>query len=85
MDAEVKKLDAQPLWDAFAVREDLSSKKTYWTRVGRAFINSDGSYNIYLDAIPLGGKMQIRPHVDKPLQGDLPLKRPEPWTGAQHQ
>ena len=34
--------------------------KTYWMRIGSAFINNDGSTNVYLDAFPANGKLQIR-------------------------
>ncbi len=34
--------------------------RTHWMRVGSAFINSDGSTNVYLDAFPANGKLQIR-------------------------
>lgn len=34
--------------------------KTYWMRVGSAFENVDGSTNVYLDAYPANGKLQIR-------------------------
>ncbi len=34
--------------------------KTRWMRIGSAFINSDGSTNVYLDAYPANGKLQIR-------------------------
>ncbi len=35
-------------------------KKTFWTRVGTAYTNRDGSTNVYLDVTPLNGKLQIR-------------------------
>ncbi|MBS2024891.1 MAG: hypothetical protein JST92_21040 [Deltaproteobacteria bacterium] len=35
-------------------------ERTYWNRIGSAFMNKDGSINVYLDALPLGGKIQIR-------------------------
>ena len=35
-------------------------EKTFWMRIGSAFINSDGSTNIYLDAYPSNNKLQIR-------------------------
>lgn len=38
--------------------------KTFWIRVGNAFINRDGSTNVYLDAYPTSGKLQIRPFDD---------------------
>lgn len=35
-------------------------EKTFWMRVGSAFVNRDGSLNVYLDANPINGKLQIR-------------------------
>ena len=43
--------------------------KTYWMRVGSAFANNDGSTNVYLDAYPANGKLQIR-EADEPADGD---------------
>ena len=34
--------------------------KTFWLRVGNAFLNKDGSTNVYLNAYPANGKLQIR-------------------------
>jgi hypothetical protein len=34
--------------------------KSFWLRVGTAFENRDGSLNVYLDAIPINGRLQIR-------------------------
>lgn len=34
--------------------------KTFWIRIGNAFINRDGSTNVYLNAYPTSGKLQIR-------------------------
>lgn len=39
--------------------------KSYWTRVGSAFENKDGSMNIYLNALPINGKLQIRDKKEK--------------------
>ncbi len=36
------------------------TSKTYWLRIGSAFINRDGSTNVYLDAYPSNGRLQIR-------------------------
>jgi hypothetical protein len=63
MEAAAQRSETTP-WDALALREDPITKKTYWTKVGRAFLNSDGSYNILMDALPLSGKLQIRPHKE---------------------
>lgn len=34
--------------------------RSFWTRVGVAFDNRDGSITIKLDALPLSGVLQIR-------------------------
>jgi len=34
--------------------------KDLWLRVGSAFPNRDGSMNVFLDAMPVNGKLQIR-------------------------
>lgn len=46
--------------------------KTYWMRIGSAFINKDGSTNVYLDAYPTDRKLQIRDLDPRDLQ---PRKR----------
>jgi hypothetical protein len=45
-------------WAAYNVVE--RNGRRFWNRVGSAFHNRDGSMNIYLDSLPLGGKIQIR-------------------------
>ena len=37
-----------------------NKKRTRWTRVGVAFENRDGSFNIELDALPVSGRLQMR-------------------------
>ena len=34
--------------------------RTFWNRIGVAFTNKDGSINVKLDALPIGGTLQIR-------------------------
>jgi hypothetical protein len=36
------------------------TNRTYWMRIGNAFLNRDGSTNVYLDAYPANGRLQIR-------------------------
>lgn len=31
-----------------------------WTKVGEAFVNRDGSLNLYLDLIPINGRLHVR-------------------------
>jgi len=33
---------------------------TVWVRVGKAVENRDGSINVYLDALPIDGKLHVR-------------------------
>jgi hypothetical protein len=42
----------------FAITE--RGEKSYWTRVGVAYTNRDGSINLNLDALPVSGRLQIR-------------------------
>lgn len=41
--------------------------KSYWNRIGVAFVNSDGSLNVKLDAVPVDkdATMQIRDYVPR--------------------
>ena len=38
--------------------------RTFWPRIGIAFENADGSVTVKLDAIPVGGKLQIQDRRD---------------------
>ena len=37
--------------------------KKFWNRVGVAFVNSDGSINVKLEAVPVSGEIQIRDYT----------------------
>ena len=52
--------------------------KTYWMRIGNAFQNLDGSTNVYLDAFPANGKLQIRDLDER----DEAKRAPEPPPGG---
>jgi hypothetical protein len=40
--------------------------KTRWVGVGSAFTNKDQSINIYLDVLPVNGRLQLREWEDSP-------------------
>ena len=42
----------------FAVTE--RGDKSYWTKIGVAFVNRDKSITVQLEAFPVSGKLQIR-------------------------
>lgn len=46
-------------WDAFQIIEREGSK-AQWNRIGVAFRNKDSSINVFLDAFPKDGKVQLR-------------------------
>jgi hypothetical protein len=43
--------------------------KTWWLRAGAGFVNKDQSINLYLDVLPVNGKLQIREWDDAPWKG----------------
>jgi len=43
--------------------------KDLWLRVGSAFPNRDGSLNVFLDAMPVNGKLQIREYQPRDSAG----------------
>jgi len=48
-------------------------EKKFWSRIGAAFQNQDGSVNVLLDALPMNGELQIRDPQpkDRPDARDL--------------
>jgi hypothetical protein len=45
----------------YAVPESKDGEKKFWPKIGIAFANRDGSFNLLLDALPLGtNKLQVR-------------------------
>lgn len=49
-------------WFTYTVVERDSKK--YWVKVGIAYRNRDGSYNIKLDAVPVNGTLHIRERAE---------------------
>jgi hypothetical protein len=43
--------------------------KTYWNRGGISLPNRDGSWNVYLDVLPLDGKLQLRDFDEEDRRG----------------
>lgn len=54
--------------------------RSYWNRVGVAFVNSDGSLNVKLEAVPVTGEMQIRDW--SPRDEATPLPGPRSTGGS---
>lgn len=49
----------------FAVRD--SNGKSHWIRAGTAWRNRDGSLNVFLEVLPLDGKLHIREALPEDL------------------
>ncbi len=69
---------AQPLHIVYGLTP--SDRGTRWIRIGVAFINRDGSETVYLDAVPLSGKLQIREESRKAESEKEPPPTPENET-----
>lgn len=50
--------DKREMMFAYTVTE--RGGRTFWTRVGVAFTNRDGSVTVRLDAVPVSGKLCLR-------------------------
>ena len=48
-----------------------NGEKAFWQKVGRAHVNKDGSWNVYLNALPLNGELNIREPRPKRPSGAL--------------
>lgn len=49
-------------YQVFSIKEILeqNEKKSVWVKAGSAWVNRDGSINVYLDVLPLDGKLHVR-------------------------
>jgi hypothetical protein len=47
-------------WIAYNVIDKPGLTNRIWMRVGMAWLNRDGSINVVLDALPIGGRIQLR-------------------------
>ena len=51
----------------FAVKPS-SNGGTVWVKAGSAWVNRDGSLNIFLDVLPLDGKLHVRDALPGPAE-----------------
>jgi hypothetical protein len=56
-------MDQAKMKIAYVVTQRGTNK--YWTRVGAAFVNRDGSINVKLEAIPVSGEIHVRDYVPR--------------------
>lgn len=53
-------------YGVFSIRR--TKQGAVWTRAGSAFMNRDGSINVYLNVLPLDGALHIREAAPNPLE-----------------
>ena len=46
--------------DVFTIIEKEGWDKPVWCKIGAAFDNRDGSLTLFLDALPVNGKLHVR-------------------------
>ncbi len=46
-------------------KEGGDGKNDIWIKAGIAFVNRDGSMNVYLDVLPLDGKLHVREQLER--------------------
>ena len=44
----------------YTIVEKVGSDKSFWWKIGSAWVNRDQSINIQLDALPVNGKLHVR-------------------------
>jgi len=52
--------DGAKMMEVFTIVDKEGFERSFWVKVGACFPNRDGSLNVYLDALPLNGRLQIR-------------------------
>ena len=61
MEAKETKMKA-----VFTIVEGDKLKKALFRRIGTGFVNRDASLNVFLDALPVSGKLHIRDIEPRP-------------------
>jgi hypothetical protein len=46
-------------------REREGKTNSVWVKAGSAWVNRDGSLNVYLDVLPLDGRLHVREALEK--------------------
>jgi hypothetical protein len=56
-------MDQSKMKIAYVITQRGTNK--YWTRIGVAFVNKDGSMNVKLEAVPVNGEIHVRDFVPR--------------------
>lgn len=61
-------LDIGKRLQVFSIKEGRDrgdGKNEIWVKAGAAFVNRDGSMNVYLDVLPLDGRLHVREPLER--------------------
>ena len=61
-------------FDIFTIIEREGYEKKIWLKIGTAFPNKDGSFNGFLDALPVNGTIHIRLYQPKDDEAQPPRR-----------
>ena len=56
------------MWKVICPVEKKDGTGTHWAKLGVAYGNKDESINLYLDSLPLNGKLQLREWSEEELR-----------------
>ena len=57
--------------------KNVEGRAATWIRAGSAWVNRDGSINVYLDVLPIDGKLHIRELKKDQKEENAPPEIPE--------
>lgn len=60
-------------YQVFSIKEGQAAngeKTQVWVKAGSAWVNRDGSLNVYLDVLPLDGKLHVREAPEQRREAD---------------
>lgn len=65
--------------EVFTIIDKGENKKSFWLKIGAAFQNQNGSFTVYLDALPIGNKLIIQEPRERTQGGGEDF--PPSWGG----
>lgn len=62
--------------------KDTADKRSVWVKAGSAWVNRDGSLNVYLDVLPLEGRLHVREWKEDARPAPGQPQQEEPSTSS---
>ncbi|MFZ5469815.1 MAG: hypothetical protein ACOZIN_10305 [Myxococcota bacterium] len=63
-------METKKRYAVFSIRKKENAPSV-WVRAGSAFVNRDGSMNLYLDVLPIDGQLHVREPGEKREQAPV--------------